>query len=129
LTTPCAKNSEKYTETMGKGRSVCLVTEPIIPLDGISSIGELVVVEDDVTFDVSLTEATFKKLNVIASSLSKTSLALVIDKKLYVLVGVNEIKSTSSYIFVGKTANYPLIKYYYDILKGEFGALREKKTN
>jgi hypothetical protein len=127
LTTTCAKHSEKYTEVMGKSRTVCLAPEPIIALDGISSIGEMVVVGSDVTFEVWLTQATFKKLRLISSSLSKTSLGLVIDKKLYVLIGVNEIKSTTSYIFFGKTSNYAMIKYYYDILKSEFDALQKKK--
>jgi hypothetical protein len=127
LTTPCAKQSEKYTEVMGKSRTVCLATEPIITLDGISSIGEIVVVGSDVTFEVWLTQATFKKLRLISSSISKTSLGLVIDKKLYVLIGVNEIKSTTSYIFVGKTSNHAMIKYYYGLLKGEFDALQKKK--
>jgi hypothetical protein len=129
LTTPCAKNGEKYTEVMGNSRTVCLATEPIIAMDGISSIGEIVVVGSDVTFEVLLTQATFKKLKLISSSLSKTSLALVIDKKLYVLIGVNEIRSTTTYIFNGKTSSYALIKYYYDILKSEFDALPKEKTN
>ena len=65
LTTPCEKHGQKYTEMMGKNRSVCLVTEPIIPLDGISSIGDLVVVGTDVTFEVWLTQASFNKLKLI----------------------------------------------------------------
>jgi hypothetical protein len=129
LTTPCAKHSEKYTEVTGKNRTVCLVTEPIIAIDGISSIGEIVVVGSDVTFEVLLTEETFKKLKLISSSLRKTSLGLVLDKKLFVLVSVNEIRSTTTYIFYGKTSSYALIKYYYDILKSEFDAVSKGKTN
>ena len=114
---------------MGKSRTVCLATGPIIALDGISSIGEIVVIGSDVTFEVLLTQATFKKLKLISSSISKTSLALVIDKKLYVLIGVNEIRSTTSYMFYDKTYNYALIRYYYDIMKSEFDALPKKKAN
>jgi len=129
LTTPCSDESEQLHEMMGSDRVVCLVNEPIVALKEVAAIGELAVVGHDVTFTVHLTSDAYKKLKVISTSISKTSLALVIDKEVFVVIGANEIKSASTYQFYGKLTSLSGIKHYYGKLKTEFDQVQKTKSD
>ncbi len=109
LTVACDKNIPKHT-TDPKGKPICITEFPIVEVQGFQRISELVRDGTDVYFDLTLTQEAYKKTNNIASRLTNSSFALVVDGEVFAVISFKEMKNKIVQRFSGSIANYVFIE-------------------
>lgn len=116
LTVPCDKNTPKHSY-VPKGKPICITELPLVSLDGFASIGDLNHSGVNVYFDITFTQEAYKKTNGIASVLTNSSFALVIEGEVFAIITFKEMRNKIVQRFQGKITDYGLMETGHTKLK------------
>ena len=109
LTVPCDKNTPKHSYKP-KEKPICITELPLVSLDGFAKIGDLTLSGVNVFFDITLSQDAYKKTNGIASVLTNSSFALVIEDEVFAIIPFKEMRNKIVQRFQGKITDYGLME-------------------
>lgn len=116
LTVPCDKNTPKHSYKP-KEKPICITELPLVSLDGFAKIGDLTLAGVNVYFDITLSQEAYKKTNGIASVLTNSSFALVIEDEVFAIIPFKEMRNKIVQRFQGKITDYGLMEAGHTKLK------------